>query len=124
MTVDEMREELKHVKFLDYSFEIILKNELPFLRASYEEVDIVTGKIVIQKTRKWYVSEHATLSEFIQTAFKCALTSMEHRTRENFKWNGKRIFSPHFDLRALWAMCNDRQFDYRKPIDAGTEVQK
>jgi hypothetical protein len=115
MDVEEMRQIINQVKFQDYVFRVYGEFGRVILQASYIEPDIVTGQPERQKTRKWIVSKYATKSELVQTAFKCCLTSMEHRTRESFLYRGKRVFGPHFDVEVLWQMCEDKQFDYRKP---------
>lgn len=104
---------LSDVTCSPYNFEIIEKENQEFLVANYLESDILTNKESVQKTRKWYISPWATKSEIIQTALKCVLTSMEHRAREAFTYKGKRVYGPHFNVDALWEICNDRKFDYR-----------
>lgn len=52
-------------------------------------------------SRKWYISEHMTPSEVIQTIFKAALTAEEHETREKFLFDGIAILGPHIDLIKL-----------------------
>lgn len=79
-----------------------------YLQASYEEPDVATYVRERQYTRRWYVSPEMTRSELVQTVFKCCLTSMEHRTREWFRYRGRAVFGPHFDVEALWEIC-DRQ---------------
>jgi hypothetical protein len=112
MTIEEMRTILSVVEFEDYRFEVKEKNGVPFLRAVYVEPDIVTGEPETQHTRKWQLSEHMVKSEIVQTAFKCVMTSLEHRARENFKYRGRRVFGPHFDVDALWEIAGSR-LDYR-----------
>jgi hypothetical protein len=73
-----------------------------------------TGEVCDQSGRKWYLSPHMTVSELVTTAFKAALTAEEHECRENFTWNGKRIFNPHVDVAALWDVCD--QEDVRDEI--------
>lgn len=102
----------KSVAYLDYTFDVEA-GERMYLQAKYMERDIVTGELEMQFTRKWYVSREATKSEIVQTAFKCCITSAEHRCREDFKYRGRRIFGPHFDVDALHRVCGDREFDYR-----------
>lgn len=80
-----------------------------YLQARYLDNDVYTGEIEHQFTRKWLISPHMTKSEVVQTAFKCALTSMEHRTREGFKYKGKRIFGPHFDIEDLHKLAETRE---------------
>lgn len=57
--------------------------------------------------RKWYVSSHSTDSEIIQTCFKALLTSAEHETRERFKYKGKAIFAPHYNVDKLLQLAED-----------------
>lgn len=121
VTPHQMREWLEDVRYLDYVFEVIEDNlgwgdeyqETPYLRASYIDRDIVTGKSELQKTRKWRLSLHMTKSEFIQTAFKCAITSSEHRCREHFRYKGSAVFGPHYDVDRLLEVCKSGGFDYR-----------
>lgn len=115
MNIYEMRLALDDVRFYDYAFDIVeVEAGNPYLQASYVEADIVTGEQEIQKTRKWQLSPHMTKSEFIQTAFKCCITSMEHRAREHFRYKGAAVFGPHFDVDALLELCRAKRHDYRE----------
>ena len=51
-------------------------------------------------TRKWLLSEHMTVSEIVQTAFKMILTAEEHEVREKFKYKNQAIFGPYFT--SMW----------------------
>jgi len=104
---------LQDVKFRDYEFMAEHTGTRMYLQGQYYEPDILTGEVRLQKTRKWLLSEHMTKSEFIQTVFKCALTSMEHRTREHFLYKGERVYSPHYDVDALVELCQAKRFDER-----------
>lgn len=86
-----------------------------FLIGKYWEADTVSGKNEIQYTRKWVLTPEMTKSEVVQTAFKCILTSMEHRTREWFTYRGKAIFGSHYDVDKLYEIAGDESnFDGRK----------
>lgn len=98
---------LAAVQFQNYEFEVRESHGGMFLQATYDEPDTYTGVIDKQHTRKWLLSPKMTESEVIQTAFKCCLTSMEHRCREAFKYHGARVFGPHFDVQDLLAVCRD-----------------
>jgi hypothetical protein len=87
-----------------YQFEIEDRNGV-MLMSTYVESDIGTGLPAMQRTRKWFISEHATASEIVQTALKCVLTSAEHRVRESFTYGGKRCYGPHFHVNALAAIA-------------------
>lgn len=98
---------LAAVRFQNYAFTVREGHGGMFLQATYDEPDTYTGAVAKQYTRKWLLSPHMTESEVVQTAFKCCLTSMEHRCREDFKYHGARVFGPHFDVRDLLAVCRD-----------------
>jgi hypothetical protein len=112
MTLDDMRVILEDVRVPEFFFAVFGTESECYLQGSYMEADIATSQLEGQHTRKWKLFQHMTKSELVQTAFKCYLTSMEHRAREHFKYKGKRIFGPHFDVEALVGICN--QLDYRK----------
>lgn len=113
MTIQEMREIVALIAFEDYTFKVRERNGVAYLQASYTEPDIITREPSLQKTRKWMLSEHAVKSEIVQTAFKCVITSMEHRAREGFLYKGERVFGPHFDIEALVEIARERRLDYR-----------
>jgi len=114
MTQSEIQEIIDNCTFMDYNL-VVLWNDRGqmYLQGSYFEPDTVTGEIEKQQTRKWILSEHMTKSEIVQTAFKLAITSMEHRTREHFLYKGERVFSPHYDIDALVELCVQKRFDER-----------
>jgi hypothetical protein len=114
MNIQEIAELLKDIKFPGMEFVVGPDRDGAKIQGRYIEKDIVTGQDEFQYTRKWLISPYATKSEIIQTAFKLCLTSMEHRTREHFRYKRKAIFGPHFDVDALWEVCNDKRFDVRK----------
>lgn len=91
----------------DYNFEVHEGHGGLFIRAFYFEADIYTGVLEKQYTRKWLITPEATESEVAQTAFKCVLTSHEHRVREHFKYKGERVFGPHFDVNDLVTICRN-----------------
>lgn len=115
MTRDELEILSMTVEFQNYHFVVLERGDHYLVFARYVENDIATGLPTLQSTRKWFVSRYVSKSEFIQTLFKICLTSMEHRTREDFKYKGKRVFGPHFDVDALHEICGQRRFDYRQP---------
>lgn len=106
---------LEDIKFPEYEFvmEHDPENRRWHLYARYLEPDTITKVVEWQKTRKWVISQHMTRSEFAQTAFKCVLTSMEHRVREHFKYRGQPVYMPHYDVDALHELCVNKAFDYR-----------
>lgn len=61
-----------------------------------------------QTSRKWRLSEYMTKSELVQTALKAVLTAEEHEARESFRYRGKAIFGPHFDVDTLFAIADEK----------------
>ena len=100
---------LSQIHFQNYKFSLIKAGARWYIQAAYPEDDVYTGLPALQFTRKWYISEYATDSEIVQTVFKCCLTSMEHRTREEFTYKGARVYGPHFDVEDLVQLCKTRE---------------
>ena len=78
-----------------------------YLQASFIAEDCRTGEREEQLTRKWNISPSMTKSEVVQTAFKLVLTAGEHEVREQFKYRGKAIFGPHFNIDTLHTVCDE-----------------
>ena len=114
MNANEARTILNDVHVPDFAFHVVHQDNDYYLQGRYMEADIVTSDQADQHTRKWRLSVHMTKSEVVQTAFKCYLTSMEHRARESFRYKGKLIFGPHYDVDALVGLCRDENLDYRR----------
>lgn len=112
-TQERLASVVEKCQFMDYTLHVkVSKTGMFYLQATYEEPDINTGEVETQYTRRWPLSPLATKSEIVQTCFKCCITSMEHRTREHFLYKGRRVFGPHFDVDALWGICD--QIDERE----------
>src|SRR3977135_320144 len=117
-TIEEIKRiltlvEFKEIGSVSYEFVVGAKELQPYLQAQYLEADIITGNPELQKTRKWNLSFHMVKSEIVATAFKCVMGSVEHRVRENFKYRGRRIYGPHFDVDSLWEIADRKaHLDY------------
>jgi hypothetical protein len=116
--ITQAKEIIFDCTFQDYTFVIKeSRTGAVYLQATYLEADTLTGKVELQHTRRWFLSP--SMSEIVATAFKCALTSMEHRTREWFLYKGRAVYQPHYDVDALWAICEEREI--RTPTFGVTE---
>lgn len=109
MLYREIQKIVAQCKFPDYHLTVIEVNGIPFIRASYLEADTVTGQMERQQTRQWTVEIHATKDEIVATCFKCVLTSMEHKTREWFTYQGVSIYQPHQSVEELMAVAKARK---------------
>lgn len=99
--IEKFREALRDVHYKNWLFSVRESNGTYFLQINFAE----SG--VRQSCRKWILSQWMTKSEIIQTAFKAVLAAEEHETREKFKYNGRAIFGPHFDVEQLYCLCGD-----------------
>jgi hypothetical protein len=116
MNLSMMREVVAMCSYVGYEFMVLVDGRgAIYLQAGYMEPDVESGSgiPVRQLTRRWFLSPEMTRSEIVQTVFKCVLTSMEHRVREWFRYSGNPVFSPHFDVDALWQICEERKFSTR-----------
>ncbi|MBN8479496.1 MAG: hypothetical protein J0L91_11065 [Burkholderiales bacterium] len=114
MSVDEMCSLVSLVSFEGFEFHVYESRGGVHLQAVWIEPCIASGVRERQYSRKWLLSPSMTRSEIVQTCFKLVLTAVEHRARETFKYRGKRIFGPHFDVDQLHHLCLDRGFDVRE----------
>lgn len=108
-----VQEIIDSIQCLDYNFTVVQKDGYAYLQAWYNENDVDTGKPEVQKTRKWLLSKYMVKSEIVQTALKCVLTSLEHRTREHFKYKGELVFGPHYDIEALYELAKAKRLEIR-----------
>lgn len=110
MKAIEFQDTVDRCSCMDYQFHVLYDNEgFALLYASYVEVDTVTGEPAKQTTRKWWMLlSDVTTDQIVSTAFKCIMTSMEHRTREWFLYRGAPIYQPHQGVEALLAITPKR----------------
>lgn len=114
MTFEELEAVLRDIRFMDRRFVAMRKGDGFLVQLQYEEADVDSGKVELQKSRKWYVSRHSVKSEVVRTCLKAAITSMEHLVREHFLYQGQRIFSPHYDVDQLVALAaRDQSYERR-----------
>lgn len=94
-----------------------------YLQVEADMPDAATGDPSEERGRKWMMSIWMTPSEVVQTAFKAVLTFVEHETRENFKYKGRAIFGPHFDVEKLVGLADlgEAAVDARKSASVHKE---
>lgn len=112
LTPKEEREERREyfqavvdrVTFPNYRFGVSLAGDALYLQITCTDVCNVTGAPMTWKSGKWLLSEHMLDSEVVQKCLKAVLTAVEHEAREQFKYRGRSIFDPHFDVERLWEL--------------------
>lgn len=113
-TVEQIREIVEQVSFKDRTFLVAPLGHGAYLQVQYWEKDIDTGIVALQKSRKWYISKFATETEIVETAFAAVMRSMAHVVKEHFTYQGRRVYSPHFDVEARIELCDAKRFDARE----------
>lgn len=94
------------IAYKNWEFRIHEKGSGFLIQAAWAAPDLKTGKMMIQKGRKWYVSPHACEGEIVRTAYKIIEAAELHEMQEQFKYCGQKIFDPHLhpeDLALLIA---------------------
>lgn len=102
MTKHEMEQVLSLVRYKNWQFHVEERGEHLYMQARFPDPDLVTGVLETQHGRKWILSKHMTRSEVVTTAFKAVLTAEEHEVRERFRYRGRMVFGPHFNVEALY----------------------
>lgn len=90
---------LDNIKILDRRFIATPTTHGWHLQVTYNEVDIETGALEQQYSRKWFISDEATETDVVDTAFACVMRSYDHVVQEHFTYKGHRVFSPHFTIQ-------------------------
>lgn len=97
---------LNEIVYKDWQFGVAKDGVRYYFQIRFNGPCSVTGIMKEHSSRKWFLSEHMTKSEVVQTVFKAILTAEEHETREHFKYRNKRIFGPHIDVDTLSEVCD------------------
>lgn len=124
MNLSAMREVVAMCHHPEYEFAVLVDGRgAIYLQGKYMDRDTTSKEFEQQLTRRWFLSPQATRSEIVQTAFKCVMTSMEHRAREWFTYHGHPVFNPHFNVDALWQLCEEGKFDTRLPLNGNPRAE-
>lgn len=82
-----------------------------FIQITCWRKDVITEKWDWGYGGKYHPSEHASDSEIMNATFGLYKAYWEHEARETFTWEGRRIYGPHMDIRALHSVA--RKVDVR-----------
>lgn len=67
-----------------------------------------------QTGRKWKLSPYMCKSEVVQTVWSAYKAWLEHEARESFRFNGRPVFGPHFDVDKMWELAeHDDNYEVR-----------
>jgi hypothetical protein len=107
---------LNHMQILEkitykpgWKFRLLKKGDGFLLQVVFSAPCTVTGAMQEQRGRKWYVSSHACVGEFVRTAFKAIEAAEMHELQENFRYRGEAIFDPHRDPDTLADLSRNKK---------------
>jgi hypothetical protein len=108
------RELLERVRYENYEFFVVQRDDCLYLQASFMAPNYCKqGQLERQYTRQWMLHPDMTPSEFVSTAFKLVLTSVEHEARESFTYRDRAIFGPHYNVDVLHEVCTAPNHEHR-----------
>lgn len=103
---------LRDIKYKDWEFRLNEDAGCMTLQVEFAAPDLDDmheRRIIRHRGRKWRLSYHMTKSEIVQTALMAVLAAEEHEAREQFKYRGRAVFGPHFDVDDLVKLYVDGQ---------------
>ena len=115
LALREVRAVLAKISFGDWRFRLAKKGGGWTLQVEFDAPDSDTRCVSAQRGRKFYVSPYMSESEIVEAAWLAVIRAVEHEARERFTYEGHRVKSPHFDVRALIYVCRTFDFDARIP---------
>lgn len=120
MNQHEVRQILEVIQFRDWQFHVGAEDERMYLQVRFTAPCSKVGEVTNWSGRKWWLSQFMVRSEIVQTALKAVLMATEHEAREDFRYRGRAIFGPHFDVDRLWDMATPTAEETRKPPQGPT----
>lgn len=106
---------LEAVTYRDWRWRVGYDNARCYLQVEFDAPDatFLAPEVPIQHGRKWWLSQHMTVSEVVQTALAAILAAVEHEAREDFRYRGQAVYGPHFDVESLHALASAGATDVR-----------
>lgn len=80
---------------------------LHYLQVKFNAFDAQSASHQTWGGRKWRLTAEMGDSEIVQTAFKAVLAAEEHEAREGFRYRGRAIYIPHYNVEKLWNLCGE-----------------
>ena len=115
MNEDMLLDIIKDIKYKDWQIKTVVEKDILFIQAYFKDSCACRNldEEFEHYCRKWRISKRMTKSEVVQTVFLAILTAEEHEIRENFKYKGRAIFAPHFDIEKLVDLYDNKNWDMR-----------
>lgn len=113
-TLNSVKKLVCDVQYNGWDFVITEKGDGFLLQIQFMEKDTdESGKVELQKCRKWYISPYSCDAEIIRTCFIAVKQAEEHELCERFRFKGRQIYNPHIDPVQLAAFVEGNPFQTR-----------
>ena len=96
----------------DHELVVTVDQGLVWIQARFWRPDIVSGLNEWGYAGKAPVTPEATTSQIVQMAFGLFKGLEEHEAREQFRYQGARVFGPHIDINALIEAAADTDHEF------------
>lgn len=103
----EVKADLMGIKF-DFivSEDLTYPDTRIFIQCEYTAPCTKNGDVQKWKGSKSYLSDHMTDDEIIKTCYATFEKTVRHEIMEGFQLQGKPLFNPHTDFRALLSVSD------------------
>lgn len=102
LRLTELSEIISQIECLDRKFVVEpLTDGLFTVHVEYLERDVekgATSEPELQKSRRWIIDVDDDEDAIVNTCFACVMRSYDHVVQEHFRYQGARVFSPHFEI--------------------------
>lgn len=87
---------LGNIEYKDWTMAFVDQADIWLIWPVFNRVDAITGSYSAGiNMRPWVIERWRSEAYVVQTAFAMIKMAEEHETREEFKYNGEAIYSPH-----------------------------
>lgn len=113
-TLQTIHDILSEVKYKDWQFVVDRKGDGFLIQVQFmgEDTD-GSGKLELQKCRKWFVSQHSCDSEVVRSCFLAIRQAEEHELCERFHYKGHQVYNPHLDMTMMADFISKKPFQVR-----------
>lgn len=92
-----VEETLREIRYRHWTWRCWVEGDVVLLQPVWLAPDTETGFAELQRGRAWTIARRMTRSEIVRTAFLAVMTAEEHEIREQFRYRGQAVMTPHFD---------------------------
>lgn len=113
-TLNTIKKIVGQVKYKDWAFVVRKKGDGFLIQVQFmgEDTD-GSGKMELQKCRKWFVSQYSCDSEVVRSCFLAIRQAEEHELCERFHYKGHQVYNPHLHMDLMAEFISKKPFQTR-----------